>query len=68
MTSRIEFIGGPKDGEIVHLRAEFLADEWVQPVLDLRLSTEPDEYYVYRLQRITDTAHNYVYEGILVKD
>jgi hypothetical protein len=68
MTSRVEFIGGPKDGEVVYSRTEYLAESWVQPVLSLRLSTEPEEYYVYRLKMVTPTAHNYMYEGVLVKD
>lgn len=63
---RVEFVGGPKDGECIYSRRTFLSPKWQKPVLDVRLPSEPDEYYTYVLES-GQYESRYVYQGVQVK-
>lgn len=70
--SRVEFFGGPKDGELLYSRSAFLSDRWFRPVLgsdEPRLPSEDEEYYVYGLEQTeVFNEYKYIYQGIIAKD
>jgi hypothetical protein len=67
MQSRIEFIGGPKDGEIMYGRVKFFAKEWFCPVDESQPAVKfvDADYHIYHLTP-THLANesNYLYQGI----
>lgn len=71
MQSRVEFIGGPKDGEVIYSRSEFLSKHWYRPVLsEHEVDFSPEtEFYLYLLEATElHNERNYIYQGTVTKD
>lgn len=66
MANRVEFLGGPKDGETIYSRPSFLPRFWTKRTHNIIMASEPDTHYTYELES-NGPYFTYKYVGISVK-
>lgn len=64
MSSKAEFIGGPKDGEIVYFLDEVFPPTWVEPV-DTVFANPDNFLHYYELEEEESSTYRYTYCGVL---
>lgn len=61
-------MGGPKDGEFIHSRLDFLPRFWTKLIGDkIVLESEGQEVYLYELQVSDPFTAKYMYRGVTAK-
>jgi len=64
MNARAEFIGGPKDGEVIYFLGEVFPPTWVEPV-DTVFANPDNLLHYYELEMEEPNIYKYTYCGVL---